>query len=184
MAKSKEDKKAGKASKKAQAEAAPAAPQTPKHYEVVFMVHPDQSEQVPSMVERYRKLVTKSGGSVHRVEDWGRRQLAYPINKVHKAHYVLMNINCTPAVLDELSGLFRFNDAVLRNLVVKMKAAVTGESFIVKYERETKERRERFDRRRHEEDMAAARDRAAANVAVSQASAEDSVEEVTEKEDN
>ena len=85
-----------------------------RHYEVVFLVHPDQSEQVPSMVERYKGLVEEKGGSVHRLEDWGRRQLAYPINKVHKAHYVLMNIECDDEVRAELEGLFRFNDAVIR----------------------------------------------------------------------
>ena len=86
-----------------------------RHYEVVFLVHPDQSEQVTSMTDRYTQLVTESGGNVHRMEDWGRRQLAYPINKIHKAHYILMNIECSSEVLDEIVTLFRFNDAVLRN---------------------------------------------------------------------
>lgn len=158
---------------------APLRPQTPKHYEIVFLVHPDQSEQVPGMVERYRQLMTENGGDVHRVEDWGRRQLAYPINKVHKAHYVLMNISCTPAVLDELSTLFRFNDAVLRNLVVKMKRPVTDESFILKYDRESKERRERAERRRQEEEAAAAE---AAGEAESAESAEST--EGIERTDN
>ena len=90
-----------------------------RHNEVVFLVHPDQSEQVPSMTDRYTQLVTESDGKVHRMEDWGRRQLAYPINKIHKAHYVLMNIECGREVLDELITLFRFNDAVLRNLIIK-----------------------------------------------------------------
>ena len=99
-----------------------------RHYEVVFMVHPDQSEQVPAMIERYRGVVEGDGGSVHRLEDWGRRQLAYPIIKLHKAHYVLMNIECTGAALAELESLFKFNDAVLRKLVVKKKAAVTEPS--------------------------------------------------------
>ena len=102
-----------------------------RHYEVVFLVHPDQSEQVPSMIERYSQLVTESDGKVHRLEDWGRRQLAYPINKIHKAHYVLMNIECGGDVLDELTTLFRFNDAVIRNLIIKCKDAVTEESFIL-----------------------------------------------------
>src|SRR4030066_195854 len=95
-----------------------------RHYEIVFIVHPDQSEQVPAMIERYRTLVTSKGGQVHRLEDWGRRQLAYPIQKIHKAHYVLMNIECNQEILDELEHAFRFNDAVLRHLTVKTKAAV------------------------------------------------------------
>jgi len=96
-----------------------------RHYEVIFMVHPDQSDQVAAMVERYTAVVEAAEGKVHRLEDWGRRQLAYPINKIHKAHYVLMNIECSSEALEELSNLFRFNDAVIRNMVVRMKAAVT-----------------------------------------------------------
>ena len=99
-----------------------------RHYEIVFMVHPDQSEQVPAMIERYTTIIEGASGQVHRLEDWGRRQLAYPINKIHKAHYVLMNVECTNEALAELSNLFRFNDAVIRNLVVRMKEAVTGVS--------------------------------------------------------
>lgn len=99
-----------------------------RHYEIVFLVHPDQSEQVPAMVERYRSMVQESGGTVHRLEDWGRRQLAYPINKLHKAHYVLMNIECDATTLAELESIFRFNDAIIRNLTVKMDAAVTEPS--------------------------------------------------------
>lgn len=99
-----------------------------RHYEIVFLVHPDQSEQVPAMVERYRSMVQESGGTVHRLEDWGRRQLAYPINKLHKAHYVLMNIECDAATLAELESIFRFNDAIIRNLTVRMDAAVTEPS--------------------------------------------------------
>ncbi|HCA27842.1 MAG TPA: 30S ribosomal protein S6 [Betaproteobacteria bacterium] len=94
-----------------------------RHYEIVFIVHPDQSEQVPGMIERYRGIVTTGGGGLHRLEDWGRRQLAYPIQKVHKAHYVLMNIECGQPVLDELEHAFRFNDAVLRHLTVRMNHA-------------------------------------------------------------
>jgi small subunit ribosomal protein S6 len=101
-----------------------------RHYEIVFMVHPDQSEQVPGMIERYRSNIENKGGKIHRLEDWGRRQLAYPINKIHKAHYVLMNIECNNETLAELDSAFRFNDAVLRNLVVKRKAAVTTPSII------------------------------------------------------
>ena len=125
-----------------------------RHYEVVFLVHPDQSEQVPSMTDRYTQLVTESDGKVHRIEDWGRRQLAYPINKIHKAHYVLMNIECGREVLDELITLFRFNDAVLRNLIIKCKDAITEESFILKGERESKERRARAEQKRQLEEAA------------------------------
>jgi small subunit ribosomal protein S6 len=103
-----------------------------RHYEVVFLVHPDQSEQVPAMVERYTNMIKGTGGHIHRLEDWGRRPLAYPINKIHKAHYVLMNIECGKEALRELTDAFRFNDAVLRNLVVNMKAAVTEPSPLLK----------------------------------------------------
>ena len=99
-----------------------------RHYEIVFLVHPDQSEQVPAMIERYRGMIEGSGGAIHRLEDWGRRQLAYPINKIHKAHYVLMNIECNGETLVELESAFRFNDAVLRSLTIKTKEAVTGPS--------------------------------------------------------
>ena len=103
-----------------------------RHYEIVFMVHPDQSEQVPAMVERYRSMITATGGAIHRLEDWGRRQLTYPINKVHKAHYVLMNIECDGATLQQLNDAFRFNDAVIRNLVIKREEAITEASFMLK----------------------------------------------------
>ena len=106
-----------------------------RHYEICFIVHPDQSEQVPGMVERYRSIVTTKGGSIHRLEDWGRRQLAYPIQKMHKAHYVLMNIECDGETLNELEHSFKFNDAVLRHLTVKMKAAVTTPSPMMKEEK-------------------------------------------------
>lgn len=99
-----------------------------RHYEIVFLVHPDQSEQVPAMIEKYRGIVEADGGSVHRLEDWGRRQLAYPINKIHKAHYVLMNIECNAEVREELEGIFRFNDAVLRHLCVRRPKADTDPS--------------------------------------------------------
>lgn len=111
-----------------------------RHYEIVFMVHPDQSEQVPAMIERYSKAITDDKGSVHRVEDWGRRQLAYPIQKIHKAHYVMMNVECTKEALEELTTNFRYNDAVLRNLVIQREEADVGESLIMKAEREEKER--------------------------------------------
>ena len=106
-----------------------------RHYEIVFIVHPDQSEQVPGMVERYRGLVTAKSGNIHRLEDWGRRQLAYPIQKIHKAHYVLMNIECDQETLDELEHAFRFNDAVLRYLMVSMKEAMTTPSPMMKEEK-------------------------------------------------
>ena len=112
-----------------------------RHYEIVFLVHPDQSEQVSAMVERYTKLIKDSGGQVHRLEDWGRRHMAYPIDKIHKAHYVLMNIETSQEVLDELTTNFRFNDAVLRNLVICRDEAVTDESPIVKAERDSRDRR-------------------------------------------
>jgi small subunit ribosomal protein S6 len=107
-----------------------------RHYEVVFLVHPDQSEQVPAMIERYRGMITAGNGAIHRLEDWGRRQLAFPIDKVHKAHYVLMNIECDQKTLDELTGAFRFSDAVIRNLVMSMPAAVTEPSPMAKAEEE------------------------------------------------
>jgi small subunit ribosomal protein S6 len=106
-----------------------------RHYELVFIVHPDQSEQVPAMIERYRALITASGGAVHRLEDWGRRQLAYPIQKIHKAHYVLMNIECNLEVLAELEHGFKFNDAVLRHLLMSKKTAVTAPSPMMKEEK-------------------------------------------------
>ncbi|HEY2967713.1 MAG TPA: 30S ribosomal protein S6 [Casimicrobiaceae bacterium] len=106
-----------------------------RHYEIVFIVHPDQSEQVPAMVERYRTMVSGQGGRIHRLEDWGRRQLAYPIAKVHKAHYVLMNIECGNATLTELEHAFKFNDAVLRHLIVAMREAVVAPSPMMKEEK-------------------------------------------------
>ena len=129
-----------------------------RHYEVVFLVHPDQSDQVPGMVERYTQIIKDSGGSVHRLEDWGRRQLAYPINKIHKAHYILMNIECSGAALEEITTLFRYNDAIIRNLVMKMNGPVTEESLILKGERESRERRARAEQKRKLEEDAAARE--------------------------
>ncbi|MCX7154933.1 MAG: 30S ribosomal protein S6 [Rhodocyclales bacterium] len=106
-----------------------------RHYEVVFIVHPDQSEQVPAMIERYKTLVTSRNGAIHRLEDWGRRQMAYPIQKVHKAHYVLMNIECDGETLSELEHAFKFNDAVLRHLTVKTRKAVVSPSPMMKEEK-------------------------------------------------
>ncbi|MBK1872922.1 30S ribosomal protein S6 [Marinobacter sp. 1-3A] len=99
-----------------------------RHYEIVFMVHPDQSEQVPAMIERYTSLITEDGGKVDRLEDWGRRHMAYPINKIHKAHYVLMNVECSQAAMDELTHSFRFNDAIIRDLILRRDEAVTDMS--------------------------------------------------------
>ena len=109
-----------------------------RHYEICFIVHPDQSEQVPAMIERYKAAVESHGGKIHRLEDWGRRQLAYPIEKLVKAHYVLMNIECGPEVLEELENNFRYNDAVLRHLTVKMKKAETEPSPMMKLSRKKK----------------------------------------------
>ena len=106
-----------------------------RHYEIVFIVHPDQSEQVPAMIERYRTMLTGQGGRIHRLEDWGRRQLAYPIQKVHKAHYVLLNVECGGATLSELEHAFKFNDAVLRHLVVAVSGAVVTPSPMMKEEK-------------------------------------------------
>lgn len=118
-----------------------------RHYEVVFLVHPGQSEQVPGMIERYSNLITQGGGSVHRSEDWGRRQLAYPINKIFKAHYAMLNIECSLDTLEELSDAFRFNDAVVRNMIMGRKQADLGESPIMKIENESKERKVREESR-------------------------------------
>lgn len=117
-----------------------------RHYEIVFLVHPDQSEQVGGMVERYTKTIEEDGGKVHRLEDWGRRQLAYAIDNVHKAHYVLMNVECSGAALAELEDNFRYNDAVIRNLVIRRDEAVTEQSEMLKAEESRNERRERRDR--------------------------------------
>jgi small subunit ribosomal protein S6 len=106
-----------------------------RHYEIVFIVHPDQSEQVPAMVERYRTLITGNGGSIHRLEDWGRRQLAYTLQKMHKAHYLLMNIECDQPTMDELEHGFRFNDAILRHLIIKRDEAITTPSPMMKEEK-------------------------------------------------
>lgn len=114
-----------------------------RHYEVVFLVHPDQSEQVPAMVERYTGLVKDAGGAIHRLEDWGRRQLAYPINKIHKAHYVLMNIECGQEALQSLEDNFRYNDAVIRNLIIRRDEAITEESPLAKSAEEKRSRKSR-----------------------------------------
>jgi small subunit ribosomal protein S6 len=116
-----------------------------RHYEIVFLVHPDQSEQVPAMIERYKGMIAAGGGKVHRLEDWGRRQLSYPIAKVHKAHYVLVNIECDQKTLSELTGAFRFSDAVLRHLVTSVETAITEPSPMAKSEEEGDGHRDRDD---------------------------------------
>jgi small subunit ribosomal protein S6 len=123
-----------------------------RHYEVVFLVHPDQSEQVPAMIERYKALIEGGEGKIHRLEDWGRRQLAYPINNLVKAHYVLLNIEVEQAVLDELVEGFRFNDAVLRHLVMRRDEADTEQSLIMKNKDEKGDKPERGERRRRDDD--------------------------------
>ena len=123
-----------------------------RHYEVVFLVHPDQSEQVPAMIERYKALVENGGGKIHRLEDWGRRQLAYPINNLVKAHYVLVNAEADQAVLNELVEAFRFNDAILRHLVIRRDEPVTEQSLIMKNKDEKGDKPERGERRRRDDE--------------------------------
>jgi small subunit ribosomal protein S6 len=132
-----------------------------RHYEIVFLVHPDQSEQVPAMVERYESMITDGGGNIHRLEDWGRRQLAHPIAKAHKAHYVLMNVECARETLDELTGAFKFNDAVLRHLVIKRDKAVTEASPMAKAVEDEKAKEREAQRRRDARAEAESRARAA-----------------------
>ena len=127
-----------------------------RHYEVVFLVHPDQSEQVNAMIERYRSMLEGNGGQIHRLEDWGRRQLAYPINKIHKAHYVMMNIECDADALNELTSAFRFNDAVLRNLVISRDGPVVEPSPIAQAKDERSEREDNRGRRSRDEASRAA----------------------------
>ena len=119
-----------------------------RHYEIVFLVHLDQSEQVPAMVERYTRAIEENGGKVHRLEDWGRRQLAYPINKIHKAHYILMNIECGNETLDELTENFRYNDAVIRNMVIRRDEPITENSLILQSEEKRDRRGDRKEDRR------------------------------------
>ena len=127
-----------------------------RHYEICFLVHPDQSEQVPAMLERYRALIEGSNGAIHRLEDWGRRQLAFPIAKLHKAHYILMNVECDGATLAELEGIFRFNDAVLRHLTVSRQVAISDQSLMMK----AKEEKDRSSRSYEERKAAESADRA------------------------
>ena len=146
-----------------------------RHYEVVFMVHPDQSEQVPGMIERYSNVITKDGGTVHRLEDWGRRQLAYHINKIHKAHYVLMNVEASNEAMEELTTTFRYNDAVIRNMVIRRDEPVLEESLIMKAEREDKERKARYQERQDNDAR-----RAAAETTEEPADSEEPVSDTTE----
>jgi len=150
-----------------------------RHYEIIFMVHPDQSEQVPGMIERYTATVTDDGGQIHRLEDWGRRQMAYSINKIHKAHYVLMNIECSEKALEELTTNFRYNDAVLRNMVIRVDEAITEESPIAKADKESRERKPRAPRpeRREESD-----DQSSDDSNESTESADSKEDQTTEKE--
>jgi small subunit ribosomal protein S6 len=152
-----------------------------RHYEIVFMVHPDQSEQVPGMIERYSATIQKDGGQVHRLEDWGRRQLAYNISKIHKAHYILMNVEASNDALNELTTTFRFNDAIIRNLVVRRDEPVTEESFIMKQEKEQRERKVRYEERQAAD--AATSERVAEKAAAEKAAAEAAAAETAAAED-
>ncbi len=151
-----------------------------RHYEIVFLVHPDQSEQVPAMVERYQGMITESGGAIHRIEDWGRRQLAHPIHKAHKAHYVLMNIECDHKVTKEITSAFRFNDAVLRHLVLSRKKAITEASPMAIAVEEEKAKERESQRRR---DAKAAAESAMLAEQDTQAPAESPDEEVASPAD-
>lgn len=144
-----------------------------RHYEVVFMVHPDQSDQVPAMIERYRGIVEANGGKTHRLEDWGRRQLAYPIKKLIKAHYVLMNVECTPDDMEELVSTFRFNDAVIRHMVLSRREAVTEPSPLAKSQEEGRDEGERKESRRERGDGEARGEDAQAREAASKETADD-----------
>jgi small subunit ribosomal protein S6 len=154
-----------------------------RHYEIVFLVHPDQSEQVPAMVERYHGMVTESGGTVHRNEDWGRRQMAHPINKIHKAHYALLNVECDFSVVDEIKTAFKFNDAVLRHLVISRDEAVTEASPMAVAVAEEKAKEKEAQQRRDAKAVAEAAMRTAAAAKEAAAEAEDAadVEATTEE---
>ena len=158
-----------------------------RHYEIVFLVHPDQSDQVPGMIERYTDIIKKANGTIHRLEDWGRRQLAYPINKVHKAHYVLINAECTQEPIDELEDAFRFNDAVIRTMVIRVKNAVTEPSPLMKQKEERRDSAPTADSKPAEkpaektEEAPAAEEKAEEPVAEEAASEEKAEEEATEE---
>jgi len=164
-----------------------------RHYEIVYLVHPDQSEQVTAMADRYKGVIEQGGGTVHRYEDWGRRQLAYPINKIHKAHYIMMNVEVSQETLDEIENLFRFNDAIIRNLVLKMKGAETEPSIMMKEveaERQRDEERDAARAAEAEAEAKAAEEKAAkaaaaaeaAEKAAAEAPAEEAAEETTTEE--
>lgn len=146
-----------------------------RHYEVVFLVHPDQSTQVPGMIERYQAMITKSGGNIHRTEDWGRRQLAYPIDKLHKAHYLLMNIECDNTVRNELEEAFRYNDAVLRSLILSQDAAVTDASPMMKAVEKKAARKEKESeaRKKFEEKETADEQASEPSVEIEEANSDD-----------
>ena len=151
-----------------------------RHYEVVFLVHPDQSDQVPGMVERYHAMIERGEGKIHRSEDWGRRQLAFPIAKIHKAHYLMMNIEVNQTTLDELESAFRFNDAVIRSMVIRRDGPVTGDSKIYEEELREQEKERERDRRREEEYASRSSEEPAAEE---QAAAEEAPAEDTPAED-
>jgi small subunit ribosomal protein S6 len=157
-----------------------------RHYEIVFLVHPDQSEQVPAMIERYQSIVTSNNGTVHRLEDWGRRLLAYPINKIHKAHYVLMNIECDSESLTQLTDGFRFNDAVIRNLVIKKEEAVTEPSLLIKSKDEEGSRPEPVANVTSTDDASEESDAddSDADADIEETSQDDAVEESTDKSES
>jgi small subunit ribosomal protein S6 len=148
-----------------------------RHYEVCFLVHPDQSEQVPAMLERYRALIEGANGTIHRLEDWGRRQLAFPIAKLHKAHYILMNIECDGATLAELEGIFRFNDAVLRHLTVRRQEAVVEQSLMMKAKEEKDRGSRSYDDRKPAEDKAPAAEAAEAEEPAEESPVEEAAAE-------
>jgi len=145
-----------------------------RHYEIVFLVHPDQSEQVAAMIDRYKATVESSGGKVHRLEDWGRRQLAYPINKIHKAHYVLLNVECDQAARDEIETAFRFNDAVIRSLILKRDAAITDMSALAKAKNEEDAADKKSAAERASKERAAAKAESAAKEAAAKLEVKDS----------
>lgn len=152
-----------------------------RHYEIVYLVHPDQSEQVNAMADRYKSVITEGGGTVHRYEDWGRRQLAYPINKIHKAHYILMNVEVSQEILDEIENLFRFNDAIIRNLVLKMKGPETEPSIMMKEVEAERQRDEERETARAAEAEAEA-EKAKANAEKAAAEAEKAAQEAPAEE--
>ena len=155
-----------------------------RHYEIVYLVHPDQSEQVSAMADRYKGVIEQGGGTVHRYEDWGRRQLAYPINKIHKAHYIMMNVEVSQETLDEIENLFRFNDAIIRNLVLKMKKAETEPSIMMKEVEAERVRDEERDAARAAEAEAEAKaaEEKAAKAAAEAAAAPAEAEETSTEE--